>query len=113
MTPWIPFTAENIKSSVPANTLGVFQLSRGDEKPCLVERSDTDLLAAMMDYLDKGYAKFQWVEVPWSKEGFEMHCRLYHHGGGKQLDNLDHPYPPEGKLICCPMSAQAPTLCQL
>jgi hypothetical protein len=94
--------------------LGVFQLSREEGAISFVGRADLDLRASLLEHLDKGYTHFQWVQLPWTKETFEMHCRLYHHGGGKQwLDNLDHPYPPEGKLWQCPVSALAPALCEL
>lgn len=113
MTPWTPFTEENVRKSVPQNLLGVFQLSRDGKKISLVERADSSLRDSLFAYVGKGYTHFQWVSVPWTKEGFEMHCRLYHHGGGKTLDNIDHPYPPEGKQLRCPMSSQPPALCDL
>ena len=113
MTPWIPFTEENVRSSVPENVLGVFQLSKTGEKVNYVGRADEDLRTTLIPLLGKGYSHFQWVQVPWTKEGFEMHCRLYHHGGGKTLDNDDHPYSPEGKQLLCPLSAQPTALCSV
>ncbi len=94
--------------------MGVFQLSKGEANIAYVGRADANLREELAGLLDKGYSFFQWVQVPWTKEAFEMHCRLYHHGGGRQkLDNPDHPYPPEGKLSCCPVSAESPSMCSL
>lgn len=113
MTHWEAFTEENVKQ-VPAAILGVFQLSKGNEKIAYVGRADVNLRDQLMAILDKGYTHFQWVHLPWVKETFEMHCRLHHHGGGlKTLDNLDHPYPPEGKLWRCPVSSETPSMCEL
>jgi hypothetical protein len=113
MTPWIPFTEENIRTKVPDNVLGVFQLSRTGEKIAYVGRADKNLRTTLMDLLGKSFTDFQWVQVPWTKEAFEMHCRLYHHAGGKTLDNDEHPFPPEGKQLICPLSAEPVALCQL
>ena len=114
MTHWEAFTAENVKK-VPESILGVFQLSKdGDENISYVGRADDNLRDRLMEQLGKGYTHFQWVHLPWVKETFEMHCRLHHHGGGlKKLDNLDHPYPPEGKLWQCPVSSQTPSVCDI
>lgn len=111
MTHWETFTAENV-NKVPEGFLGVFQLSKDGEKIQYVGRADQDLRASLHSMLGKGYTHFQWVQLPWVKETFEMHCRLHHHGGGlKNLDNVDHPYPPEGKLWRCPVSAQTAAMC--
>ncbi|MGZ3650392.1 MAG: DUF7508 domain-containing protein [Bdellovibrionota bacterium] len=111
MTPWTPFTRENVQK-VPDGLLGVFQLSRGEQKISYVGRADVNMRESLSEMLDKGYTEFQWVQLPWTKETFEMHCRLYHHGGGrKKLDNTDHPYPPEGKLWQCTVSTATPSMC--
>jgi hypothetical protein len=113
MTHWTLFDQNHVEQ-VPHGLLGVFQLSRGAENVAYVGRADDDLRARISEMLDKGYTHFQWVQLPWVKETFEMHCRLYHHGGGrKRLDNQDHPYPPEGKNWRCPLSAQPPAMCEL
>jgi hypothetical protein len=112
MSPWTAFTKENVQK-VPADILGVFQLSKGAANISYVGRADVNLRDSLMEMLDKGYTQFQWVPLPWTKETFEMHCRLYHHGGGrKKLDNIDHPYPPEGKLWKCTVSANTPAMCE-
>lgn len=114
MTPWTPFTKDNVQA-IPEGLLGVFQLSRGDDKIAYVGRADkADLRERVAEMLDKGYSFFQYANLPWTKETYEMHCRLYHHAGGRtRLDNLDHPYPPEGKHLRCPISAVPPAMCEI
>jgi hypothetical protein len=113
MSPWNEFTPENVRS-IPEGLLGVFQLSRGGADIAFVGRADADLCSSLSEMLEHGYTHFQWVQLPWTKETFEMQCRLFHHAGGlKQLENLDHPYPPEGKLWQCPVSARSPASCEL
>lgn len=113
MSPWTEFTPEKMHS-VPNSVLGVFQLARGEANVAYVGRADQDLQDSLKDCLDKGYTHFQWVQVPWTKEGFEMQCRLYHFSGGsKRLDNAEHPYPPEGKNWLCRMSGKPAALCDL
>ena len=110
----MPYTKENVQTSVPESLLGVFQLSKGGQEIAYVGRADVNLRAGLLEMLDKGYSEFQWVQLPWVKETFEMQCRLYHHGGGrKKLDNIDHPYPPEGKFWQCAMSSSTPSMCEL
>ncbi len=112
MTPWMDFTQDNVMK-VPEGLLGVFQLGRGEANITFVGRADDDLRQRLLDNLNKGYTHFQWTQLPWVKETYEMHCRLYHHAGGlKRLDNADHPYPPEGKLWRCPVSATTPAMCE-
>lgn len=113
MTPWTAFTREEVLK-VPANMLGVFQLARGEANIAYVGRADDDLRARLLEHLEKGYTHFQWLGLPWVKETYEMHCRLYHHAGGKKrLDSSDHPFPPDGKVKMCPVSSQPPALCEL
>lgn len=113
MTPWTPLTKENVQN-VPEGLIGVFQLSKGEANIAYVGRADTSLRDDLAGMLGKGYSYFQWVQLPWTKETFEMHCRLFHHGGGlRTLDNPEHPYPPEGKLWRCPVSTETPAMCDL
>ncbi|MGE3261227.1 MAG: hypothetical protein AB7K68_05565 [Bacteriovoracia bacterium] len=112
MSPWTDFTQENV-NRVPEGILGIFQLSRGGSNIAYVGRADDDLRLRLGEQLTKGYTHFQWVQVPWEKEAFEMHCRLYHHAGGrKRLDNTDHPYPPEGKLWRCTVTTLSAAMCE-
>lgn len=113
MSPWTEFTPDNVRM-IPEGLLGVFQLSREGEDIAYVGRADADLRSSLGEMLEKGYSRFQWVQLPLVKETFEMQCRLYHHAGGaKKLENLDHPYPPEGKLWRCPVSAQTAANCEI
>ena len=113
MTPWLAFTEKNLEQ-VPEGLLGCFQLARGEGNIAYVGRADVDLKSQLKEHLDKGYTHFQWVQLPWVKETFEMHCRLFHHAGGKnRLDNMDHPYPPEGKNWRCTLSAESAAICEL
>jgi hypothetical protein len=113
MTPWTPYTKPNVLE-IPEGLLGVFQLAKGEANISYVGRADHDLRASLLEQLDKGYSHFQWVQLPWVKETFEMQCRLYHHAGGRhRLDNLDHPQPPEGKLWPCPVSSLTTSMCEL
>src|SRR5687768_6602142 len=112
MSPWTDFTQENV-NRVPEGILGVYQLAKNGSSIAYVGRADDDVRHRLQEKLSKGYSHFQWVQVPWTKETFEMHCRLYHHAGGrKQLDNKDHPYPPEGKLWRCTVSTLTPSMCE-
>ncbi|MCO5142659.1 MAG: hypothetical protein M9962_06175 [Oligoflexia bacterium] len=113
MTPWTEFTEENVLREIPKEMLGVFQLSKNGEKISYVGRSDADLRDELKKFLGKGYGFFQWVQLPWTKETFEMHCRLYHHAGGReQLDNEDHPVSSDVKQSCCPLTLQPSSLCE-
>jgi hypothetical protein len=111
MSPWTEFTQDNV-NHVPDGILGVFQLSRGGATIAYVGRADQNLRLSLQEFLGKGYKQFQWVQLPWVKETYEMQCRLFHHAGGlKELDNVDHPYPPEGKLWRCAITVQTPSMC--
>jgi len=113
MTPWIELNEQNL-AAIPDNILGVFQLSRNANDIIYVGRSDLNIKEALKEFIGKNYTHFQWTQVPWEKEAFEMNCRLFHHAGGmKKLDNADHPYPPEGKFWKCTLSSQPPAMCEL
>lgn len=113
MSPWTDFTQENV-NRVPEGILGIFQLSKGTADIAYVGRADDDLQHRLKDFLGKGYTHFQWVQLPWVKETFEMHCRLYHHAGGrKRLDNRDHPMPPQGKTWTCTLTTLNPANCEV
>lgn len=113
MTHWTEFTEAQI-NTVPSGIIGIFQLSNDGEKISYVGRSDSDLQQAMREKLGKGYSHFQWVKVPWAKEAYEMHCRLYHFARGLgKIDNEEHPYPPAGEVRQCVMSTKSPAVCDL
>lgn len=113
MTHWLSLTKENL-NSVPQNILGVFQLSRDGATIHYVGRADDNLRDAIAPFLGGKYTHFQWVQLPWIKETYEMHCRLYHHAGGaEKLDNKDHPESPVGKSWLCQVSVQPAAMCDL
>lgn len=112
MSPWTDFTQENV-NCIPERFLGVFQLAKDSSSIAYVGRADQDLRQSLTEMLNKGYSHFQWVQLPWVKETFEMHCRLYHYAGGRiKLDNADHPHVPEGKLGQCPVTTLNPAMCE-
>lgn len=109
MTPWMEYNSVNL-GEVPSGILGVFQLARGEEKVVYIGRADRCLAETLKGF--EGYTHFQWVKVPWTKEGFEMQCRLYHHYGGcKVLDNKEHPSPPPGKFWNCAIHCTPVGMC--
>lgn len=113
MTHWTEFNKHHL-SEVPKAIIGVFQLSRDGQSIHYVGRSDENLHDELVKFLDKGYRFFQWQKLPWSRETYEMHCRLFHHGGGtKKLDNDEHPLPPSGNAWPCRMSYKPSALCDL
>jgi hypothetical protein len=113
MTHWQKLTKENVEA-VPPSIIGVFQLSRDGETIHFVGRSDENLRDEIAQHMADGYTHFQWVKLPWVKETYEMHCRLFHLAGGvKKLDNKDHPEPPNGKSWLCQMSVKPSAMCNL
>ncbi len=114
MTHWEEFTEAAVEK-VPKNILGLFQLARGEEPESTVAfigHSYTDLRETMREYLGKGYTHCQWVRLPWDKEVYEMHCRLYHHYGGyRRLDNKAHPEPPENQRWMCTLTSSPGAFC--
>lgn len=113
MSPWIELTEANLVQEIPIGVLGVFQLSKDGDRISYVGRSDSDLQEEIKKFLSKDYKYFQWVQLPWTKETYEMHCRLYHHAGGKShLDNIDHPYSTNNKQNFCPLSLQPSSMCE-
>ena len=111
MTPWQELNAKNLHR-VPKNILGIFQLAKEVDKIAYVGRADADLHDSLEGFLSTDYRYFQWVRVPWTKEGFEMQCRLYHHGGGRSLENSTHPFPPQGEAWNCPLSCKPAAICE-
>ena len=74
MSPWTPFTRENVQK-LPDGLIGVFQLAKEEAKIAYVGRADDNLRDRLMEMLDRGYTQFQWVQLPWTRETYEMQCR--------------------------------------
>jgi len=101
-----PYTLEpvTLQAKVPPSTPGVFILSFDRTMDARIGRADTDLRLALSEFLGK-YAYFHFEGVPARKERFERECELYHRLGGDrgQLDNEEHPLPPPGPQLKCPV----------
>ena len=93
-----------IHEQVMPSTPGVFVLSYDRTMDARVGRADTDLRLALSEFIDR-YAYFHYEVVAPRKERFERECELYHRLGGDhgQLDNEEHPLPPPGPQLKCPV----------
>ena len=93
-----------IHEQVGPSTPGVFVLSYDRTMDARIARADTDLRLALSEFLDR-YAYFHFEAIAPRKERFERECELYHRLGGDrgQLDNEEHPLPPPGPQLKCPV----------
>lgn len=93
-----------IHEQVGPSTAGVFVLSYDRTMDARIGRADTNLRLALSEFLDR-YAYFYFEAIAPSKERFERECELYHRLGGDhgQLDNEEHPLPPPGPQLKCPV----------
>jgi hypothetical protein len=93
-----------IHEQVGPSTAGVFVLSYDRTMDARIGRADTNLRLALSEFLDR-YAYFYFEAITPSKERFERECELYHRLGGDrgQLDNEEHPLPPPGPQLKCPV----------
>ena len=93
-----------IHEQVAPSTAGVFVLSYDRTMDARIVRADTDLRLALSEFLGRyGYFHFEAIALP--KERFERECELFHRLGGDrgQLDNEEHPLPPPGPQLKCPV----------
>lgn len=83
---------------------GVFVVSYDRTLEARVGRADQDLRQSL-EGLVGSYAYFHVEVIPERKERFERECELYHRLGGDrgQLDNFEHPLPPPGRQLKCPV----------
>ena len=97
-----------IDEQVGPSTAGVFVLSYDRTMGARIGRADTNLRLALSEFLDR-YAYFHFEAIAASKERFERECELYHRLGGDrgQLDNEEHPLPPPGPQLKCPVCVKA------
>lgn len=102
--PPFPLTPVTIHERVAPSTPGVFVLSYDRTMDTRIGRADTDLRRALSEFIDR-YAYFHFEAIASRKERFERECELYHRLGGDhgQLDNEDHPLPPPGPQLKCPV----------
>lgn len=112
MTPWLEFNDQNL-SKVP-ETMGIFQLSYEPEKVAYVGGAYESMADSLKEFKGEGYTHFQWVKLPWEKEVFEMHCRLFHHAKAMgKINNAMHPEPLEGSFHACTVSGKPVAICEL
>ena len=93
-----------IQERVAPSTAGVFVLSYDRTMDARIGRADSNLRLALSEFLDR-YAYFHFEAIAPRKERFERECELYHRLGGDrgQLDNEEHPLPPPGPQLKCPV----------
>lgn len=112
MTPWLEYNEKNL-NAIP-EVMGVYQLAHEPESIKYVGRANENLRLEIAGFRDKGYKYFQWVKVPWEKEGFEMHCRLYHHAKSMHnIDNAMHPEKAGDMTSLCPVSCKPVFRCEI
>ena len=97
-----------IREQVSPSTAGVFVLSYDGTMDARIGRADTDLRLSLSEFLDQ-YSYFHFEAIAPRKERFERECELYHRLGGDhgQLDNEEHPLPPPGPQLKCPVCVKA------
>lgn len=102
--PPYPLDEVIIHEQVAPSTPGVFVLSYDRTMDARIGRADTDLRLALSEFVHR-YAFFHYEAVAPRKERFERECELYHRLGGDhgQLDNDEHPLPPPGPQLKCPV----------
>ena len=105
--PPYPLRPKPINKLVPESP-GVYMLSYDRTMDSRVGRADRDLREALTDFVGE-YAFFHFEVIASQKERFERECELYHRMGGDrgQLDNTEHPSPPPGPKLECPVCQEA------
>lgn len=100
-----------LQQQIPPAAAGVYVLSYDRTMDSRVGRADADLRDALTAFIGEyGYFHFEVVEA--RKDRFERECELYHRMGGDrgQLDNEEHPLPPPGPQLKCPVCVKQPVL---
>jgi hypothetical protein len=103
-SPPFPLEPAHVNARVPESTPGVFILSYDRAFDALVGRADADLRSSLEQFYGQ-YSYFHFEPVPSRKDRFERECELFHRLGGDrgQLDNREHPLPPAGPQLKCPV----------
>jgi PilZ domain len=93
-----------VQRQAPAKVPGVFVLSYDRTQEARVGRTDADLRTALASF-EGEYAYFYFEAIEPADERYFRECELFHRLGGDrgQLDNTDHPVPPEGLAAECPV----------
>jgi hypothetical protein len=97
-------TPSELESRVPLSSPGVFVLSYDGRFDARIGRADADLRKSLAEFIGE-YAYFHFEVVSARRERFERECELFHRLGGdrRQLDNEEHPLPPAGPQLKCPV----------
>lgn len=97
-------TPSGIETRVPLSSPGVFVLSYDGRLDARIGRADSDLRRSLAEFIGQ-YAYFHFEVVSARRERFERECELFHRLGGdrRQLDNEEHPLPPAGPQLKCPV----------
>lgn len=102
--PPYPLNVDVIEAMVPPSTPGVFVVGYDRTFDARIGRADVDLRRSLEELSDRyGYFHFEIVHT--RKDRFERECELFHRLGGDrgQLDNEEHPLPPPGPQLKCPI----------
>lgn len=88
---------------------GVFILSYDRTVDARIGRADEDLRQTLGSFVGR-YAYFHFEVVPSTRSRFARECELYHRLGGDrgQLDSEEHPLPPPGLALKCPVCVKSP-----
>lgn len=97
-------TPATLESQVPLSAPGVFVLSYDGRLDARIGRADADLRKSLSEFVGD-YAYFHFEVVQPRRDRFERECELFHRLGGdrRQLDNEEHPLPPAGPQLKCPI----------
>ena len=91
----------------PESQPGIFVLSYDRTQEARVGRTDDDLRGTIGAY-EGEYAYFYCEIIESLDQRFARECELFHMLGGDraQLDNAEHPKPPDGSELECPVCAR-------
>ena len=106
--PPFPLNVDSLERLVPPSSPGVFVVSHDRTMDARIGRADSDLRLAIGEFVGD-YAYFHFETIVPRKERFERECELYHRLGGDrgQLDNEEHPLPPPGPQLKCPVCVKS------
>ncbi len=92
-----------LANEVPQSA-GIYLLSYDRSMDAFVGRADDNLRESLKPYIGR-YSYFHFEVVTSRKDRYERECELFHRLGGDraQLDNQEHPIPPPGPQLKCPV----------
>jgi len=108
------FNKETVEEKVESMRAGNYAIGflapMGGFAPKMVGGSDEDLRGELLQRLDiakqKGYDRFCFRYAKSPQDRFEHECWNYHTYIG-QIDNKEHPRPPAGSSLSCPLTVCA------